>query len=52
MVIGPVEPGVALWKLDTRYGPLKYLVVPGNVGDEGTLIRLADRLASGREVAT
>ena len=52
MVIGPVEPGVALWELDTPTGPLNYVVVPGNVGDEGTLVRLADRVAPARTVAT
>jgi uncharacterized protein YgbK (DUF1537 family) len=45
-VIGPVETGVALWSLETERGPLPYVVVPGNVGDEGTLARLAERVAA------
>jgi hypothetical protein len=33
-VVGPVVPGVALWRLDTGTA---YLVVPGNVGGPGLL---------------
>ena len=37
-VLGPVVPGVSRW--ETRWpdgSPLAYLVVPGNVGDDGLL---------------
>jgi uncharacterized protein YgbK (DUF1537 family) len=41
-VVGPVEPGVALWSARWPDGsPLDYLVVPGNVGDDDVLARLA-----------
>jgi uncharacterized protein YgbK (DUF1537 family) len=40
-VIGPVEPGVSLWSASWPDGALlDYLVVPGNVGDDGLLARL------------
>lgn len=40
-VVGPVEPGVSLWSARWPGGePLDYLVVPGNIGDDGLLARL------------
>jgi uncharacterized protein YgbK (DUF1537 family) len=41
-VVGPVLPGVSLWHAEAREGPLEYLVVPGNVGDDDLLVRLLD----------
>jgi uncharacterized protein YgbK (DUF1537 family) len=41
-VVGPVEPGVSLWSARWRDGsPLDFVVVPGNVGDDDVLARLA-----------
>jgi uncharacterized protein YgbK (DUF1537 family) len=41
-VLGQVETGVAVWKLSVpRSRDLPYVVVPGNVGDNGTLVRIA-----------
>ena len=46
-VRGQLEPGVALWDLHLAGGQvLPYVVVPGNVGDDGTLDRLLSRLHS------
>ena len=39
-VKGQLEPGVALWMLDLRSSRLPYAVVPGNVGDRDTLVRV------------
>lgn len=39
-VVGQPEPGVVLWRLARPSGPMPYVVVPGNVGDGGTLARL------------
>jgi uncharacterized protein YgbK (DUF1537 family) len=41
-VAGPVAPGVALWRAESRGRPLDYLVVPGNVGGPELLVELAD----------
>ncbi len=41
-VLGPVLPGVSLWRADAGGRPLDYLVVPGNVGDDDLLVRLLD----------
>jgi uncharacterized protein YgbK (DUF1537 family) len=38
-VVGPILPGVSLWKLP---GGQAYVVVPGNVGDDDLLVRLVD----------
>jgi len=38
-VVGPLLPGVALW----RAGEVGYVVVPGNVGDDGLLTELVGR---------
>jgi uncharacterized protein YgbK (DUF1537 family) len=39
-VVGPVLPGVSLWRAEAREGRLEYLVVPGNVGEDDLLVRL------------
>ena len=47
-VLGPVEPGVSRWAV--RWpggGPLDYLVVPGNVGDDDLLARLVRSILRG-----
>ena len=45
-VVGPVEPGVSLWKARWPDGSeLAYLVVPGNVGDDDLLARLVAAVA-------
>jgi hypothetical protein len=47
-VRGPVEPGVSRWTARWPDGsPLDYLVVPGNVGDDGLLVRLVDAIVKG-----
>ncbi|MCY7303352.1 MAG: hypothetical protein LH654_10055 [Thermoleophilia bacterium] len=44
-VLGPVVPGVSLWAALWPDGkPLAYLVVPGNVGDDGLLDGLVDAI--------
>ena len=44
---GPVLPGVALWSIADPT-PRSVLVVPGNVGDDGLLVRLIDAVWTGR----
>jgi uncharacterized protein YgbK (DUF1537 family) len=39
-VIGPVLPGVSLWRAEAAGRRLDYLVVPGNVGTDDLLVRL------------
>ena len=46
-VVGPVLPGVSHWHAIGRRGPLEYLVVPGNVGDDDLLLGLVERLLRG-----
>ncbi len=43
-VLGPVLPGVSLWRARARNGALDYLVVPGNVGDDRLLADLVERV--------
>lgn len=44
-VIGQVDVGVSLWKIESGIQPPKYLIiVPGNVGDDDLLGRLVDGL--------
>lgn len=48
-VIGPVEPGVSLWRCRWRDGDaLDYIVVPGNVGDDDLLARLVAAVTGSR----
>ena len=44
-VLGPLVPGVALWRVDGRRGSVDYVVFPGNVGDDGALADVVDLLA-------
>jgi uncharacterized protein YgbK (DUF1537 family) len=47
-VVGPVLPGVALWRLrDDEHRARNVLVVPGNVGTDDLLVRVIDQLLSG-----
>ena len=42
-VLGPLVDGVALWRLETGAGrPVSYVVFPGNVGSDGTLLDVVD----------
>jgi uncharacterized protein YgbK (DUF1537 family) len=45
-VVGPVLPGVSRWRAEGRRAGVDYLVVPGNVGDDGLLLDLV-RLVRG-----
>ncbi|RAP77628.1 nucleotide-binding domain containing protein [Paenibacillus montanisoli] len=53
-VAGQLEPGISLWRLrpkpQRRIGSgereIPYCVVPGNVGDDGTLVRLTQKYKS------
>jgi uncharacterized protein YgbK (DUF1537 family) len=48
-VIGPVLPGVSLWRARGRTAQnVDYLVVPGNVGDDALLVDLVELLERGR----
>lgn len=38
-VVGQLEAGVSLWRLNTRGRQIDYVVVPGNMGDDRTLLR-------------
>ena len=50
-VVGPVEPGVSRWSARWPGGePLDYLVVPGNIGDDGLLARLVAGIVRGSPV--
>jgi uncharacterized protein YgbK (DUF1537 family) len=50
-VVGPVEPGVSRWAARWPGGePLDYLVVPGNIGDDGLLARLVAGIVRGSPV--
>jgi uncharacterized protein YgbK (DUF1537 family) len=39
MVAGQLEPGVSLWQLAGTAGEIDYVVIPGNMGDDGTMLR-------------
>jgi uncharacterized protein YgbK (DUF1537 family) len=43
-VLGPLLPGVALWRADGDAGAVSYVVVPGNVGGPRLLVELLARL--------
>lgn len=43
-VLGQIEAGVSLWELDASRGRIRYVVVPGNMGDAATLARMVSLL--------
>ena len=44
-VLGQILPGISLWKIEDQKGrSLYYVVVPGNVGDSGTLVSVLNIL--------
>jgi uncharacterized protein YgbK (DUF1537 family) len=44
-ILGQILPGISLWKVEDRQGrSLYYVVVPGNVGDSGTLVSVINIL--------
>jgi uncharacterized protein YgbK (DUF1537 family) len=44
LVLGPLADGIALWRLEGQRGPVPYVVFPGNVGDDRTLLEVADAI--------
>lgn len=46
LVLGPVIPGVPVWKLDakSKFPEISYVVFPGNVGDETALLDVCRKL--------
>jgi uncharacterized protein YgbK (DUF1537 family) len=46
MVAGQLEPGVSLWRLAGAAGEIDYVVIPGNMGDDGTLLRCVTAVTS------
>ncbi len=46
-VIGQIQPGIPVWKMDnlTKFPNLKYIVFPGNVGDNNTLSKIIKKLS-------
>jgi uncharacterized protein YgbK (DUF1537 family) len=45
-VLGPIAPGISLWRVATPQGAgISYVVFPGNVGGEDTLSNIVDMLA-------
>jgi uncharacterized protein YgbK (DUF1537 family) len=46
MVLGQILPGVPVWQLgpETKFPGLPYIVFPGNVGSEGALADVAEKL--------
>lgn len=48
LVLGQVRAGVSVWQLEDRDGrDILYVVVPGNVGDDDTLVEILDALRLG-----
>ena len=47
VVIGQILPGVPVWKMgeETRFPNIGYIVFPGNVGNEKSLLQLTQKLA-------
>ena len=47
-IAGQILPGVPVWQSDvgSRFPQLPYVIFPGNVGDDRSLVTLIDRLAS------
>ncbi|MEQ8812147.1 MAG: nucleotide-binding domain containing protein, partial [Imperialibacter sp.] len=48
-VLGPVIPGVPVWKLqgESKFPGLIYVVFPGNVGDEKALALVCEKFGGG-----
>ena len=46
MILGQILPGVPVWALGdkTRFPGMAYIVFPGNVGDNGSLVAIQERL--------
>lgn len=46
MIVGQILPGVPMWELgdETRYPGMAYIVFPGNVGDNRSLVAIQERL--------
>ena len=44
-VVGPVVPGVSLWRIDNDETQTRLAVVPGNVGETHLLTQVVSRLA-------
>ena len=47
----PIWPGVPMWVLgeETRFAGMPYVIFPGNVGDEGALMAVVEKLAASGE---
>lgn len=45
--LGPLVEGVALWRLDAARGTIPYVVFPGNVGADGTLLEVVETILAG-----
>lgn len=50
-VLGQIEPGIPVIRLprEHRFGPIPFVIFPGNVGGEDALIRVYDKLAGGKK---
>ncbi len=46
-VLGQIEPGIPVWEMDggTKFPGLPYIVFPGNVGDEKSLLTITQKLS-------
>jgi len=47
IVLGQIEPGIPVWKMgeETKFPKLPYIVFPGNVGDEKSLLKIIQKLS-------
>ncbi len=45
-VLGQILPGIPVWKMgeETRFPKVSYIVFPGNVGDEKSLLTITQKL--------
>ena len=45
-VLGQIEPGIPVWQtgLESKFPQTPYVIFPGNVGDETTLKKAAEKL--------
>ncbi|AUP80597.1 four-carbon acid sugar kinase family protein [Flavivirga eckloniae] len=46
-VLGQIDPGIPVWEMgeETKFPKLPYIVFPGNVGNEKTLIKITQKLS-------